>query len=92
MKRNKRFEQTYHQRDINKKQMKRCTTSLVIRKMQIETTMRYHYTPTRIVKIKNKIQHPFMIKNPPEGRHRWNLPQHNKGHIRQTHSQHHSQW
>ena len=40
----------------------------------------------------DKIQHPFMIKNPPESRHRGNLPQHNKGHIRQTHSQHHSQW
>ena len=31
----------------------------------------------------NKIQHPFMIKkkNPPESRHRGNLPPHNKGHI-----------
>ena len=29
----------------------------------------------------NKIQHPFMIKNRPESRHRGNLPQHNKGHI-----------
>ena len=29
----------------------------------------------------NKIQHPFMIKNPPESRHRGKLPQHNKGHI-----------
>ena len=29
----------------------------------------------------DKIQHPFMIKNPPESRHRGNLPQHNKGHI-----------
>ena len=28
-----------------------------------------------------KIQHPFMIKNPPESRRRGNLPQHNKGHI-----------
>ena len=28
-----------------------------------------------------KIQHPFMIKNPPERRHRGNLPEHNKGHI-----------
>ena len=40
----------------------------------------------------DKIQHPFMIKNSPESRHRGNLPQHNKGHIRQTHSKHHSQW
>ena len=29
----------------------------------------------------DKIQYPFMIKNPPESRHRGNLPQHNKGHI-----------
>ena len=29
----------------------------------------------------DKLQHPFMIKNPPESRHRGNLPQHNKGHI-----------
>ena len=28
-----------------------------------------------------KIQHPFMIKNPPESRHRRNIPQHNKSHI-----------
>ena len=29
----------------------------------------------------DKIQHRFMIKNPPESRHRGNLPQHDKGHI-----------
>ena len=28
-----------------------------------------------------KIQHPFMIKNSPENGHRWNLSQHNKGHM-----------
>ena len=39
----------------------------------------------------DKIQHPFMIETPESG-HRGNLPQHNKGHIRQTHSQHRSQW
>ena len=39
----------------------------------------------------DKIQHPFMIKNSPESGHRGNLPQHNKGHIRQTQSKHHSQ-
>ena len=40
----------------------------------------------------DKIQHPLMIKKSPESKHRGNLPQHNKGHIQQTHSKHHSQW
>jgi len=29
----------------------------------------------------DNIQHPFMIKNPPESRYRRNIPQHNKSHI-----------
>ena len=46
----------------------------------------------------DKIQHPFMIKTLKkkkklsESRHRGNLPQHNKGHIWQTHIQPRSQW
>ena len=29
----------------------------------------------------DKIQHPSMIKNPPESSHKRNIPQHNKSHI-----------
>ena len=41
-------------KQVANKYTKRCSVSLIIRKMQIETKMRYYLTSVRVAFIKNK--------------------------------------
>ena len=50
------------------RQMKRCLISLIIREMQMKTTIKYHLTPIRMAIIKKSTNRDFpghsVVKNP----------------------------
>jgi hypothetical protein len=45
------------------KHMKKCSPSLAIKEMQIKTTLRFHFTPVRIVSIKNTTNNKYVVED-----------------------------
>ena len=51
------------------KDMERCSISIILREVKTKTTMRYHYTPVRMAKVKCKkkevLARIWLKRNPP---------------------------
>jgi hypothetical protein len=44
------------------KHLKKCSTSLIIREMQIKTTLKFHLKPVRMDKIKNSGEQQMLVR------------------------------